>query len=210
MQETRQHILEILFDKKQATVDDIVEALFQKWDKNITAVTVRHHLNQLQRDGLIADPELLHRNVPGRPQYVYTLSERGMNYFPNNYKNLARALLHRIQTTLPEDSINVIMEGVANDLADAVQLNEQTLEYRLDAAVAYLNEHGYDAKVAPTQGGYIIKTHICPYSDITSGSQNLCHMDLRLISSIIGVVPRMTTRISDGDDLCTYFIPVDQ
>jgi DeoR family suf operon transcriptional repressor len=210
MQETRQHILEILFDKKQATVDDIVESLFHKRGSEITAVTVRHHLNLLQRDGLIAEPELLHRHIPGRPQYVYTLSEQGLNRFPNNYKNLAKALLHRIESTLSEEHINVIMEGVASDLAESVKTDENTLEHRVDAAIDYLNEHGYDAIVTSTEGGYYIKTQSCPYIHITSGSQNLCNMDLRLISSIIGVVPRMLSRISDGDKQCTYFIPKDE
>lgn len=209
MQETRQHILEILHEKKQATVDDIVEALFEKRG-HITAVTVRHHLNLLQREGLITDPELLHRNIPGRPQYIYGLTEKGENRFPNNYKNLAKALLHRIESTLPAESVNVIMEGVAHDLADAVQVENESIKIRLDAAVTYLNEHGYDADVAPTDGGYHIKTLSCPYSEIKSESQNLCNMDLRLLSSIIGIVPRMVSRISDGDEQCVYFIPTNQ
>jgi DeoR family suf operon transcriptional repressor len=209
MQETRQHILEILYEKKQATVDDIVEELFNK-QGNITAVTVRHHLNLLQRDGLITEPKLLHRNVPGRPQYIYALTEKGENRFPNNYKNLAKALLHRIETTLPAEEINVIMEGVASDLAENVQVAEKALEIRLDAAVNYLNEHGYDANISTTEGGYLIQTQTCPYSDIKTDSQNLCNMDLRLLASIIGIVPRMVSRISDGDQQCCYFIPTSQ
>lgn len=210
MQETRQLILEILYEKKQATVDDIVDALFKKRG-NITAVTVRHHLNLLQRDGLITDPELLHRNIPGRPQYIYALTDKGLNRFPNNYKNLAKALLNRIENTLPPESVNVIMEGVALDLAESVDVDEQALEIRLDAAVNYLNEHGYDADVMRTDGGYLIQTQKCPYSEIKSAdNQNLCNMDLRLLSSIIGIVPRMQSRISDGDQQCTYFIPVEE
>ena len=81
MQETRQHILEILREIGQATVDDVVRALCERRGE-ITAVTVRHHLTRLQEDGLITAPELRHRNTPGRPQHVYKLTEKAQQHFP--------------------------------------------------------------------------------------------------------------------------------
>ena len=84
MQETRRQILDILKAAGEATVDEIVEALHERRGKDITAVTVRHHLIRLQEDQLIAAPQLRHRNTPGRPQHIYALTEKATAQFPNN------------------------------------------------------------------------------------------------------------------------------
>jgi len=81
MQQTRRHILEILKERKEATIDEIVEALSNRIGK-ITAVTVRHHLEILRGDGLVAAPTVRRRSAPGRPQYVYALTERAADISP--------------------------------------------------------------------------------------------------------------------------------
>jgi predicted ArsR family transcriptional regulator len=70
MQQTRRYILDILKTRGEATVDEIVEELQERRGKDITAVTVRHHITCLQKDDLIASPQLRHRDSPGRPQHV--------------------------------------------------------------------------------------------------------------------------------------------
>ena len=206
MQETRQHILEILREHGQATVDEIVNAL-QKRRGKITAVTVRHHLNHLQKDELITEPQLLHRNTPGRPQHVYALTEKAHEYFPNNYKSLAETLLKQIRSTLPPEGVNVIMEGVADQMALEADVQEESLEERLKSAVEYLNEHGYNATYHPCDEGFVLQTHNCPYHEVAKSTESLCSIDMRLISSMVGVVPRIMTRVSQGDTSCQYLIP---
>src|SRR4030095_8036404 len=113
MQDTRQHILDILKEHGEATVDDIVVEL-QKRRGNITAVTVRHHLTRLQDEQLITNPQLRHRSAPGRPQHIYMLTEQAHDYFPNNYQPLATKLLESLSEVLPPNQVNVILEGVAD------------------------------------------------------------------------------------------------
>ncbi len=206
MQETRQLILEILREQGQATVDDIVTAL-QKRRGKITAVTVRHHLNHLQKQDLITAPQLLHRSTPGRPQHVYALTDKAHEHFPNNYKTLAETLLKQIQSQLPPEGVNVIMEGVADEMAGVVDVKDAPLEDRLKAAVEYLNEHGYNATYKPCDEGFVLETYNCPYHELAQSTESLCSMDMRLISSIVGVVPRIITRVAQGDTSCQYLIP---
>ena len=108
MQETRRLILDILRRRAHATVDEIVDEL-QRRRGSITAVTVRHHLMRLQEDGLITSPELKRRSSPGRPQYIYALTEKAKELFPNNYQRLASSLLVELQKQLPKDRINLIL-----------------------------------------------------------------------------------------------------
>lgn len=206
MQQTRRHILDIIKRRGQVTVDDIVEEL-QKRRGAITAVTVRHHLKLLQQEELVTAPELRRRNAPGRPQYIYTLTEKARVYFPNNYERLATTLLMQIRRQLPPEGINVILEGVADQLAGQLYIPDGTFEQRLDLIIDYLNEHGYDAYWIPAEDGYVLHTANCPYHHLAEQDSALCSMDMRLISILLGVIPRRLDRISEGSATCSYHIP---
>lgn len=207
MQETRQHILEILREKGKATVDEIVTLLRDRRGDSITAVTVRHHLNHLQRDNLITTPQLRHRSSPGRPQHVYALTDEAQDHFPNNYKTLAENLLLQIESKLPPEGVNVIIEGVAQTLADDANIADGPLPQRIDAAVTYLNDHGYNAHWEQEEQGYVLYTTNCPYHHVAQETKSLCGMDMRLVSKMVGSVPRLLSRVTDGSGHCAYLIP---
>lgn len=209
MQETRRLILEILRERGQATVDDIVLEL-RKRRGDITAVTVRHHLTRLQEAGLITAPEMRRRNTPGRPQHMYALTDKAQEHFPNNYQLLASSLLNQIQQHLPPDGVNVILEGVACSMAAGAQVPALPMAERLDYVVDYLSEHGYNATWEEAAEGYILCTSNCPYHQIANGqSVSLCDMDMRLIAELLGVVPRRISHMSLGDAACSYMIPAN-
>lgn len=209
MQETRQQILDILKTHQMLTVDKIVDALREKRGDNITAVTVRHHLSILQADGFIETPEMKHRNAPGRPQYLYALTERGYAQFPTNYQKLAEGLLRQMGRHVHEDTVNVILEGIADDMMNEADIPDGALSDRLDAVVDYLTNHGYNARWerASQEDAYLLYMDNCPYHHLSHQDETLCHLDMRLISKMLGVVPRFVSRIALGDKTCAYLIP---
>ncbi len=209
MQETRRIILDILRRRRQATVDDIVEELQQRRG-SITPVTVRHHLKLLQEDDLITAPELRRRSTPGRPQYVYALTDKARDQFPNNYQRLAEGLLEQLQKQLPAEGVNVILEGVADQMAEDAFIPEGNIAERLDVVVEYLTDRGYEAHWEENVQGYILHTSNCPYHHISEDNPALCEMDMRLVSSLLSVVPRRITHVIDGDDTCSYLIPAHE
>ncbi len=207
MQETRQLILEILRERGQATVDDIVSDL-QTRRGSITAVTVRHHLLRLQEDNLITSPELKRRTSPGRPQHVYSLTEKAAEYFPNNYQQLAASLIEQIGKQVPAPGVNVIFEGIASQMACDANIPCLPLRQRLELVAEYLSRQGYDASWHETEADFILQTVNCPYHHInTSGNFALCEMDMRLIAALLGVVPRRIGYMAAGDSTCAYAIP---
>ncbi len=209
MQETRRFILEILRQRRQATVDEIVEELHKRRG-TITAVTVRHHLKLLQEEELITSPELRRRTSPGRPQYIYMLTDKAREQFPNNYQQLAEGLLEQMQKHLPPAGVNVILEGVADHMAGEACIPEGDITERLDAAVNYLTERGYDAYWDQGVDGYVLYTSNCPYHQMSEHNTTLCEMDLRLVSSLLSVVPRRITHVIAGDETCSYLIPMQK
>jgi predicted ArsR family transcriptional regulator len=207
MQQTRRHILDILKTRGESTVDEIVEELQQRRGKDITAVTVRHHITCLQKDDLIASPQLRHRDSPGRPQHVYKLTDAAIAQFPNNYQQLAAGLLQVMQEHLPPEGVNVILEGVARQMAGEAHIPDIPLSERLDMAVEYLSTRGYEAYWESDAADFILHTDNCPYHQIAKDNHTLCELDMRLIASLLGVVPRRLTHIVAGDSSCAYRIP---
>lgn len=206
MQETRQHILKILRARKQATVDEIVDELRRRRGA-ITAVTVRHHLARLQTDGLISEPELLHRSTPGRPQHIYGLTSKALEYFPNDYPYLLTGLLEQVSQRLPSQGVNVILEGVADQMVAEAKLPDLPPHERLDIVVDFLNGHGYNAYWERGDDGFVLHTSNCPYHHVAASNRALCEMDMHLVSSLLGVVPRLLTRVSEGGATCSYLVP---
>lgn len=200
MHQTRKLILEYLKAHGQATVDELARVL------DLTSVTVRHHLDILRGEGLIAEPVIRHRSSPGRPQYVFTLTSKASEYFPSNYSELAAKVVDEVKAT--GQDINVIFEGVAARLAaDAPQpVDGEPIEARLDRAVAFLNRRGYVARWENASDGYLLHTCHCPYEDLAPGHPELCRMDLMLVGHLLGTIPQPLSRVVEGGATCSYLL----
>jgi predicted ArsR family transcriptional regulator len=206
MQQTRRHILEILKERKEATIDEIVSELSDRIGK-ITAVTVRHHLEILRGDGLVGSPTVRRRSAPGRPQYIYTLTERAADIFPNNYQGLASGLLEQIKGQLPAEKVSEILGGIANDMIAAAMVPDAPIEIRLDHVVAFLNNNGYTASWSRERNGHTLSVINCPYEQISCSNAEVCQMDKRLIEGLVGApAQRVSWRWEDERDACVYII----
>jgi len=211
MQQTRRQILDILKHKQESTVDEIVLALREMRGDKITAVTVRHHLGVLQDEGLINTAKPLHRSTPGRPQHVYLLTSKGLAYFPTNYQRVATGFINQMKQNLPDSTINVIIEGVASELSSEVYIPEDaTMSERLNLVVKHLNSYGYEAGWEYSEEGYILYTDNCPYHHASQHDDTFCEMDMRLVSKMLGRVPRLMKRVAKGDERCSYLVPFEK
>ncbi len=208
MQETRRLILDILRRQGYATVDEIVEQLRAQRGDGITSVTVRHHLTRLQEDDLITSPQLRRRTSPGRPQHIYALSNKAREQFPSNYHHIFCALLDELRDQLTPSGVNVLLEGVTTRWSQEAAIGDVPMYDRMNLVVEYLNQHGYEAQWETTPDGFVLHTTNCPYHAVVSHHDALCEMDLRLVASLLNVVPRRIAHISAGDTSCSYLIPI--
>ena len=205
MQATRQRILEILKERGQSTIDELSETL------GLTSVTVRHHLDILRGEGLVEVPEVRRRTTPGRPQYVYTLTEAADDFFPKNYGAFTNLMISEIRDHYEPAELDRILRGMANRMAaDAPKpVNGETFEQRLTRVVNFLNQKGYIAKWEKTEGdGYYLRTSNCPYHDVSQDHSQVCVMDMTLISDLLGTVPERVSWLAAGEYTCSYHIPI--
>ncbi|MEO0562380.1 MAG: hypothetical protein AAF125_09705 [Chloroflexota bacterium] len=207
MQKTRQQIIDVLNHLGKATVQEIVDELHHIRGDQITPVTVRHHLNLLQKENLICCPEHKHRSKPGRPQHIYKLTDKAHDHLPTNYQNLTENLLLELRKRLPPAEVNVIIEGVADDMAAVADINTTSAEERMDMVVEYLDQQGYDASWETTDNAFVLHTSNCPYHEVAQHDDALCKMDMRLITRLVGVVPRRTALVAEGCATCSYEFP---
>ncbi len=208
MQKTRQQILDVLNMQGASTVSEIARSLRERRGDDITAVTVRHHLNLLQKQDLVTTSDARRQDRPGRPQHVYVITEKAHQHFPSNYPQLANGIIEQLRAQLQPEQVNVIFEGLADEMAAAAHIPDTSLPERLDMAVIYLSDQGYAASWDTSDEGYILHTSNCPYHEIAQeDDETLCKMDMRLISSLVGIVPRRVSRVACGDATCSYLFP---
>jgi predicted ArsR family transcriptional regulator len=93
-------------------------------------------------------------------------------------------------------------------MAEDARIPSVPFNERLNMVVTYLNDNGYGAHWEQLPEGYLLHTSNCPYHSVAHNDLTLCEMDMRLISSLLGIVPRRVYHLADGDASCSYLIPV--
>ena len=202
MQPTRKRILEIMRERQVCTVEHLASEL------SLTTVTVRHHLDILAKDGLVEMTELRRRDAPGRPQHTFKLTLSAHERFPKNYQGLSVFMLDEIRDTLSASDLEHMLQGMATRMATQARMPDADAnpEQRMNAAVAYLNECGYSAEWAREGEQIVLRTHNCPYHEVSKQHTELCSMDLMLVSQLLGIKPKKHERMSDGCNVCSYVI----
>lgn len=197
-QSTREVILETIKASQQAKVDELAEAA------NVSPVTVRHHLNSLQAEGLI-ETDSVRRKV-GRPYYVYSLSQAGQELFPKRYVRLTSRLLEELKDVMPDEAVTQVFRGVVDSVIEEYQGEFEHLpfEERLDYLVKLLEEEGFLAKWEKTEEGYTLIEYNCPYYSIGKTHTEICTFDSELIISIMQTPVEQQSCMLEGDDCCQF------
>jgi predicted ArsR family transcriptional regulator len=177
-------------------------------------VSVRHHLDVLQGENLICSPRVRRRGTVGRPVQVYALTEAANAYFPRNHQSLAMRMLDELKALLPADQVQGMLERMADGEARQAPVlpDDATLEQRVELTVEFLNQRGYLARYERHDEVFTLYTLNCPYSGVSEQHRELCAMDLRLISTLLGTPPVPINRLAEGGCRCAYRVgasPVD-
>lgn len=198
---TREVILETIKASRQAKVETLANAA------NVSPVTVRHHLNSLQAEGLI-EARAIRRKV-GRPYYVYSLSEEGQELFPTRYVRLTSRLLDELKATLPQAIVDQVFKGVVESIVahHREYFEHLPLEKRLDYLVLLLKEEGFLARWEKTADGYRLFEYNCPYYSIGQEHAEICSFDRELILNVLGGHGvHQHSCMLDGADCCQFVV----
>jgi len=200
MKSTRDRILETLLHQPRASINKLAEAV------GINPISVRHHLTNLQMEGLVDAQE--ERHGVGRPRLVYVLTEEGMERFPTRYMRLTTRLLAQMKESMPQPMVSKLFTQVAEDLAAEYteQLKGLSMEERLETVKTLLAEEGFTVEWEKIEDGYRIHEITCPYLQIGQNHPEVCTVDQTLISRMLAVPANKVECILSGNAHCTYVV----
>ena len=199
---TRQQIIDLLSSKGIATATEISTIL------HITHSNARHHLNNLESEGLIHATGILRNLKRGRPARQFQLAR---SLEEHNLDRLSSALLKNMRTSIPKSTWVKFLESVAKDLSTMASENLEAdhLSHRLNLCTLQLNKQHYRSRwEAHTKGPRIILGH-CPYKQIILNHPELCRMDARIIELLVGRSVDQIAKLdqtSQGLEICIFTI----
>ena len=204
MKSTRDKILQTLLQNPRSTIITLAEAV------GINPISVRHHLTNLQMEGLVEGLE--ERHGVGRPRLVYVLTDEGMERFPTRYMQLTSRLLSQMKDTMPGPVVAKLFDQIAEDLASqyAKDMQGLSMEERLDFVKEMLGREGFTVDWEKKGVDYQIHEISCPYYQIGVAHPEVCTVDQTLISKMLALPANKVQCILSGAAHCTYVIhPVE-
>ena len=203
MKSTREKILLFLLKNPKSTINDLADAV------TINTISVRHHLNNLQADGLILAEE--ERHGVGRPRLVYSLTDEGLERFPSRYYRLTNRILEHFKETTSQDVLNNMFAEIAKDIASEHRqtLKSLPLEGKLNLIQDLLDEEGFNVEWEKKNDHYIIHEVSCPYFHVVQTHPEVCNLDQTLITELLDIPANKTNCILQGDHRCSFIIPME-
>jgi predicted ArsR family transcriptional regulator len=200
MKSTRDRILQTLLSNPTATITELAEAV------DINTISVRHHLTNLQAEGLIQASE--ERHGVGRPRLVYSLTDTGLEKFPTRYMTLTNRLLEQLKSTLNQTEINELFVRMAKSLAaeHLERIKKLPIEQKLDAIRKSLGDEGFMIEWQKIGEDYQIIEKACPFYHVGQSHPEVCIMDQTLISTMLSIPTDKVQCVLTGDVHCTYLI----
>lgn len=201
MKSTRDRILQTLLYRPNSSINELAEAV------GINAISVRHHLTNMQADGLVVAAE--ERHGVGRPRLVYYLTEKGLERFPSRYLTLTNRLLEQLKESFSETMVNKLFVQMAKDLASnyAQRVSFLPLEKKLDFVKEVMVEEGFSLEWEKHDNLYEIHEITCPYYHIGQQHPEVCAIDQTILSTILAIPTEKIRCVLNGDKHCTYVIP---
>ena len=173
----------------------------------VMPVTVRAHVNVLERDQLLRGVE--HRTGrAGRPSRVYSLTEKAQELFPKSYANLATHILDNVRELYGDESAAQLVDKIGQDMADAHsdKLDGKPLSDKVGIAARILNDNGCLATWEKVGEKYVLTAHNCPYLHVAEHSPDVCHMEIAFLEKALETRVRLDDSLPAGGSNCTFVI----
>jgi len=200
MKSTRENILYTLLVNSESTISELAEIV------GINGISVRHHLINLQNEGLIESEE--ERHGVGRPRFVYRLTEKGLEKFPTNYLRLTNQIISAMKVTISRDIVANMFRQIGEDLAKEIHLDTDhfSTPEQIKALSARMVNQGYRLTCEHDGENYRLINHNCPYHQVSAEHPEVCLIDESMFSAILKREIWHSQCISRGDHYCSFII----
>ena len=175
----------------------------------ITVEGARFQLTRLLEDGLVQAASA--SKGVGRPSQVWSLTEKGNGYFPNNHAEFSVQLIESMKEVLGEEQLATIFslrERKANlKYIDALKTIPD-LEEKISRLATLRNSDGYLAEWDKDGDGFVLVENHCPICAAAHRCADLCDAELNTFKEIFGdaVSVERVDHIIAGSRRCAYKI----
>ena len=183
------------------SVDQLGEELL------VMPVTVRAHVNVLERDHLLKGSE--HRTGrAGRPSIVYSLTQEAEELFPKSYDNLARGIFDNVRELHGEDTMIRVVEKMGEDMAiaNSGRIQGKDMAEKVEEATQVMNRKGYLATWKKQGGKYVLVAHNCPYLHVAEHCPEVCGMEVAFLKKALSTDVKLENSMVSGSLTCTFSI----
>jgi DeoR family suf operon transcriptional repressor len=166
----------------------------------------RHHLKELEADGLVAY-EREHRGV-GAPAFAYRLTPAGEALFPRRYEETLTSLLDQMVERDGRQAAVTLLESHFGDLARRLksELAASTPAERLEALARVLSEEGYMAEVSAGAADGTLTEHNCAIPAVAERFPEICAAEARFLADVLGARVDRREHILSGCSACEYHV----
>lgn len=204
MKSTREKILRTLLSNPESTINDLAEAV------GINGISIRHHLTSLEADDLVVSSE--ERHGVGRPRLIYSLTDKGTEKFPSGYLKLTKRLINAIKENLKPPEMAALFGSIGLNIAQkySEEFDGKPINSRIKILKKVMTLEGFIIECNKNNDSYVLTSFSCPYSQIIREYPELCNIDYQLISEILSETIEIKTCILNGDEHCSYLIPIEK
>ena len=198
---------EVLVELKRAqplTARDLAGKL------GISLNAVRHHIKELEAEGLVAY-DRRHRGV-GAPAFAYRLSPLGEGLFPRRYEATLLQFLDQIVERDGRDAAVRVLETHFDNLAERLRAETAGLApaRRLEIVAQALADEGYMAEAdARTATIGTLTEHNCAIQSVAERFPELCAAEARFLEDVLGAAVDRRAHILAGCGACEYHVRFD-
>jgi predicted ArsR family transcriptional regulator len=208
MQTSKQQLIALLKRTGSVTVEEAAGALA------VASMTARQHLVGLERDGLVQSEKV--RRSMGRPHYLYSLTAKGQQMFPQRYDLFASILLDEIgrlqsrdiEELEEEEKRSLLIMRTTDRLAERFSFNVEgrSLEQRVSLVTDVLHLIGGFAEWCSTEDGYEIRDYNCVFARLLPLEVSDCECHVHLLGQLLKWPVRHEVVHSGRADLCRYIV----
>lgn len=203
--DTQQKLLTKLLESKTGlTVDELAAEVA------ITRSAVKQHLSGLEASGFVQHTS---SKSGGRPRFLYTLTESGIDLFPKRYSWFSRVMFENLRKHIGVTKFARYMYELGVDMSAAAipRLVGKTRIERVVEIVKIMNETGFAARViSPRKGEKLprIECKNCVFHDLSKDYTEVCQFDLGFLSGLMGAPIEHEECMQRGGHACRFrFLP---
>ena len=201
MQRTRRQILDSIKLSGPMSVDQLGEIL------EVMPVTVRAHVNVLERDRLLRGSE--HRTGrAGRPSILYSLTDEAQDLFPKDYAGLASNILDNVRKLHGDRCVTQVIERIGEEMAqaNADKFRARDMASKVEQASRVMNQNGSLATWEKQGDKYNLTAHNCPYLHVAEHSPGICGMETAFLRKALSAEVTLESSVINGAHDCKFFI----